>query len=292
MAATKKPIGVIGLGLMGTAITERLLEHGYPVFIWNRSRDKSDPLIQRGAVWRDNPIVDCERVIISLYSSDVVAKVIEQMKKGLRASQILIDTTTGEPDDCIAMGKRLATEDVRYLDAPISGSSEQTRRGEAMVMVGGDRPTFDACADLWSVLGKTVFHTGESGSASRMKLVSNLVLGLNRAALAEGLSFAKAIGVDPAAALEVLRGSAAYSRVMDIKGNKMLTNDFKVQAKLSQHFKDVRIILSLAADRGLALPLSQTHRNLLEQAESAGCGELDNSSIIKVYAFQDKKCSE
>ena len=84
-----------------------------------------------------------------------------------------------------------------------------------------------------------------------MKLVSNLVLGLNRAALAEGLSFAKAIGVDPVAALEVLRGSAAYSRVMDIKGNKMLTNDFSVQAKLSQHFKDVRIILSLAADSGL-----------------------------------------
>ncbi len=283
MAATKQPIGVIGLGLMGTAITERLLEHGYPVSIWNRSQDKADPLIQRGAVWSDNPIVDCERVIISLYSSDVVAKVIEQMRKGLRASQILIDTTTGEPDDCIAMGKQMATNDVRYLDAPISGSSEQTRRGEAMVMVGGDRATFDACADLWPVLGKTVFHTGESGSASRMKLVSNLVLGLNRASLAEGLSFAKAIGVDPNAALEVLRGSAAYSRVMDIKGNKMLTNDFSVQAKLSQHFKDVRIILSLAAASGLELPLSQTHRDLLEQAESAGCGELDNSSIIKVY---------
>ena len=84
MAATKQSIGVIGLGLMGTAITERLLAHGYPVSVWNRSRDKAKPLIERGAVWSPNPILDCERVIISLYSSDVVADVIEQLKTGLR----------------------------------------------------------------------------------------------------------------------------------------------------------------------------------------------------------------
>ena len=283
MAATKQSIGVIGLGLMGTAITERLLAHGYPVSVWNRSRDKAKPLIERGAVWSTNPILDCERVIISLYSSDVVADVIEQLKTGLRTSQILIDTTTGKPDDCIAMGKRLAAAGVHYLDAPISGSSEQTRRGEAMVMAGGDRLTFDACADIWPVLGTTVYYTGESGTASRMKLVSNLVLGLNRVALAEGLSYAQAIGVDPDLALEVLRDSAAYSRVMDIKGKKMLTSDYSVQAKLSQHLKDVRIILSSAADVGLELPMSQAHRALLVRAESEGCGELDNSSIIRVY---------
>ncbi len=283
MAATKQPIGVIGLGLMGTAITERFREHGYPVHVWNRSKEKADPLIAIGAVWSDNPILDCERVVLSLYSSEVVAEVIEQLKSGLRSSQVVIDTTTGEPDDCIAMGKRLAEFGVRYLDAPISGSSEQTRRGEAMVMVGGDRATFDACANLWPVLGTTVYYTGESGSASRMKLVSNLVLGLNRIALAEGLSYARAIGVDPASALAILRGSAAYSRVMDVKGDKMLTNDFSVQAKLSQHLKDVRIILSSAATAGLELPMSQTHRELLEKAVSAGYGGLDNSSIIEVY---------
>ena len=288
MAATKDMIGVIGLGLMGTAITERLLEHGFPVAIWNRSRHKAKVLIERGAVWSDNPISSCNRVIISLYSSNVVAEVIAQMQSSLRAKQILVDTTTGEPDDCVAMGKRLASVGVHYLDAPISGSSEQTRRGEAMVMVGGDRVVFDTCADLWPVLGKTVYHTGESGSASRMKLVSNLVLGLNRVALAEGLSFANSIGVNPAAALEILRGSVAYSRVMDIKGNKMLTSDFSVQARLSQHLKDVRIILNLAATSGLELPVSQTHCKLLEQAESAGCGELDNSSIIKVYQGKNK----
>ena len=289
MSATKKPIGVVGLGLMGTAITERLLEHGYPVSVWNRSKPKAEPLIAIGAVWSDNPIRDCERVILSLYSSDVVAEVVEQLKPGLRASQVLIDTTTGEPEDSIAMGRSLSAFGVRYLDAPISGSSVQTRRGEAMVMVGGDRATFDACADLWPMLGKTVYYTGESGSASRMKLVSNLVLGLNRVALAEGLSYAHAIGVDPAAALQVLRNSAAYSRVMDIKGDKMLMSDFSVQAKLSQHLKDVCIILSSATTAGLELPLSRTHRELLEKAESAGYGGLDNSSIIQVYRRRDNE---
>ena len=283
MAATKKPIGVVGLGLMGTSITERLLEHGYLVYVWNRSKEKADPLVAIGAIWSDNPIQDCDRVILSLYSSDVVAEVIEQLKSGLRTSQVIIDTTTGEPDDCIAMGKRLAASGVQYLDAPISGSSEQTRRGEAMVMVGGDRATFDQVSDLWPLLGKTVYYTGESGSASRMKLVSNLVLGLNRVALAEGLAYARAIGVDAASALAVLRGSAAYSRVMDVKGDKMLTNDFSVQAKLSQHLKDVRIILNSAAEAGLELPMSQIHCELLERAESDGYGGLDNSSIIQVY---------
>ncbi|MBS0202443.1 MAG: NAD(P)-dependent oxidoreductase [Planctomycetes bacterium] len=283
METGKQSVGVIGLGLMGAAISERLIEFGYRVHVWNRSRDKADPLIARGATWSDNPLAECDRVLISLYSSDVVAQVIGQMQTGLRAGQIVIDTTTGEPQDCVALGQQLAQAGVSYLDSPISGSSEQTRRGEATVMVGGCSAAYAACNDLWPVLGKSVFYLGASGSASKMKLVSNLILGLNRAALAEGLSFAQSIGVDPAAALDVLRGSAAYSRVMDIKGQKMLTGDFRPQAKLSQHLKDVRLILNAAADAGLNLPLSMTHRGLLVQAEVLGCGELDNCSIITVY---------
>jgi len=278
-------IGLLGLGLMGTAITERLLEHGYRVLIWNRTRAKAEPLIARGAEWSDNPLAACERVIISLYTSDVVESVLEQMRDGLHAGQIVLDTTTGEPAQSAALGARLAARGVRYLDAPISGSSEQTRRGEAMVMVGGERSAFEACSDLWPVLGQKVFYVGPCGSAAKMKLVSNLVLGLNRVALAEGLVFAEAIGVDLAAALEVLRGSMAYSRAMDVKGRKMIENDFTVQARLSQHLKDVRLILA----SGVSLPLSETHRKLLEHAEAMGLGDLDNSAIIKVIQQCQRK---
>ena len=275
-------LGMIGLGLMGTAMTERFLEHGYRVSVWNRTREKADSLIARGAEWCDNPLQNCRRVIISLYTSNVVAEVLEQMHPGGHAGQILLDTTTGEPAQTAALGARLAAQGVHYLDAPISGSSEQTRRGEATVIVGGERSAFETCADLWRILGQKVFHVGPCGSAAKMKLVSNLVLGLNRAALAEGLVFAMALGVQPEAALEVLSGSMAYSRVMDVKGRKMVEGNFAVQARLSQHLKDIRLILESAAAAGLPLPLSETHCRLLEQAEAAGLGELDNSAIIKV----------
>jgi 3-hydroxyisobutyrate dehydrogenase-like beta-hydroxyacid dehydrogenase len=278
----KAPIGMIGAGLMGTALTERLLAHGYRVMVWNRTRTKADPLLARGAEWSDNPLAACERVIVSLYTTDVVAQVLEEMQAGLRAGQIILDTTTGEPAQTAALGERLAAQGVRYLDAPISGSSEQTRRGEATVMVGGDPNTFAACADLWPVLGQKVFHVGPCGSAAKMKLISNLVLGLNRAALAEGLAFAERIGVSPAAALEVMIGSMAYSRAMDVKGRKMVERDFTVQARLSQHLKDVRMMLQAATAAGLSLPLTEAHRQLMERAEADGLGDLDNSAIIEI----------
>lgn len=281
----KLRIGMIGLGLMGTAMTERLLEHGYQVDVWNRTPAKAKPLLARGARWSSNPLADCNRVIISLYSSDIVESVVESMLAELADVQplrslsgtIIVDTTTGVPEESLALSKRLGDLGVSYLDAPISGSSDQTRRGEATVMVGGGREAFERCADLWAILGAKVYHVGVNGSASKMKLVSNLVLGLNRAALAEALVFAQGIGIEPAAALDVLRGSMAYSRVMDVKGQKMLNEDFALQARLSQHLKDVRLIL----DNGVKLPLSEVHCRLLEQAEAMGWGELDNCAIIK-----------
>jgi 3-hydroxyisobutyrate dehydrogenase-like beta-hydroxyacid dehydrogenase len=116
-----------------------------------------------------------------------------------------------------------------------------------------------------------------------MKLVVNLVLGLNRAVLAEGLSFARACGLDGKAALNVLRAGAAYSRVMDTKGEKMLAGEFVPEARLSQHHKDVYLILDAARKSGIELPLSRVHERLLSEAEGIGCGDLDNSAIIRAY---------
>lgn len=116
-----------------------------------------------------------------------------------------------------------------------------------------------------------------------MKLVSNLVLGLNRAALAEGLALARAIEIPLPTALEVLQGSMAYSRIMDTKGRKMIAGDFSVQARLSQHLKDLRLILQAGQSARRTLPLTEAHRQLLEQAEAAGLGDLDNSAVFRVY---------
>ena len=116
-----------------------------------------------------------------------------------------------------------------------------------------------------------------------MKLVMNLVLGLNRAVLAEGLEFARACGLDPYTALDILKAGPSYSRAMDTKGTRMLNEDFEPEARLSQHLKDVRLILAAGARAGAHLPLSQIHRELLEAAEEAGFGQSDNCAVIKAF---------
>ena len=279
-AAKQRTIGIVGLGLMGTALTERFLEAGWLPHIWNRSPEKAKALTDKGAVWSDNPLAECSQVVISLYSGDVVDEVLLRFQNSLRPGQMLIDTTTGDPTQAVMRAARLRQIGVRYADAPISGSSEQTRRGEAVVMVGCDGGFWEDCAEIWPVLGQRAFHTGGCGTAAQMKLVTNLVLGLNRPALAEGLAFAEALGINPGAALEVLRGSPAYSRQMDTKGRRMVERDFSVQARLSQHLKDVRLMLEAAAAASLPLPLTETHQQILEQAEQLGFGEQDNSAVF------------
>ena len=225
----KKLVGMIGLGLMGTALTERLLDAEYSVWVHNRTREKADPLLARGARWADNPLAECDRVLISLYTTDTVEEVLGRLGEALRPGQILIDTTTGEPEQTARLGARLAERGVHYLDAPISGSSQQTREGNVTTIVGGPRETFDACRDLFDCWSAKTIYAGPCGSGSKMKLVSNLVLGLNRAALAEGLVFAETLGLDTEGALEVLMGSMSYSRIMDTKGKKMIQGDFRAK---------------------------------------------------------------
>jgi len=274
-------IGIIGLGLMGNAIAERFQQAGYSLVVWNRTREKAEPWLKAGAVWNDRPIAACQKIIISLYSSDVVEQVLDSWKSDLTPGKILIDTTTGDPEASLRLSRNCEAYGVTYIEAPISGSSEQTRLGLATVIAAGPRAGFDACEALWKILGKNVFYVGGSGNGAKMKLVSNLVLGLHRAALAEGLLFGEALGIEPQAALSVLQGSAAYSKQMDAKGPKMVRGDYQVQARLSQHLKDVRLMLQSAERLGVELPLSQTHRELLARAEEQGLGELDNSAIYE-----------
>lgn len=279
------PLGLIGVGLVGTAIAERLLAAGWRVIGWDLDPARRAVLEAAGGAVASG-IAEVfnasHRVLLSLPTDEVVAAVLNDADSALRAGLIVIDTSTGAPESAVEQAARLSARGISYLDATVSGSSQQLRHGEAVFLVGAKRDAFQACRDVFATLALTTFHTGPPGSGATMKLVTNLVLGLNRAALAEGLAFAEAVGVDLSAALQVLRGSLAYSRAMDAKGRKMIEEDFAPQARLSQHLKDVRLILRAAEARGRPLPLSETHRALLERAEAAGWGDLDNSAIIKV----------
>jgi len=278
----RAPVGVVGLGLMGAAICERLLADGFPLVVYNRSREKADPFIAQGARWSNNPFGECDRVITSLYDAEAVEQVLGQMESGLRSGHVLLDTTTGDPQRTPDLAVWLAERGVDYLEAPISGSSEQTRRHMSTALVAGPQSAFDASRDLLDCLAAKTYYVGRWGNAVRMKLVTNLVLGLNRAVLAEGLVFAKAAGLSMESALEVLLNSPAYSRTMDAKGPKIVNGDFEPQAKLSQHIKDVQLMIDEASRAGQGLPLTGLHLELLEQAEAQGLGELDNSVICQV----------
>jgi 3-hydroxyisobutyrate dehydrogenase-like beta-hydroxyacid dehydrogenase len=279
-------IGLIGLGLAGTAIAERLLDKGFEVFGYDIDLETCEQAQVLGVRICEFPVdvgERADRVILSLPDTDVVCEVVEWTGGLVEAPALryIIDTTTGDPDQTADLARSLAEEEIEFLDAPFSGSSEQMRNGEVVFMVGGKNPAYEACRDIFEALSDKVFYLGESGSGSRAKLASNLILGLNRMALAEGLVFARKLGLELEGFLELLECSPAYSAAMDVKGEKMLTRDFVPQARLAQHCKDVEIMLKYGEKLGQDLPLSGTHREVLQKAVEAGDGDLDNSAVIR-----------
>lgn len=280
-------IGLVGVGLVGTAIAERLLAKGFDVIGFDVDSAKRQHLAQLGGKSVGSPTEVAQhanRVVLSLPDTQVVREVVEGPDGLLQAKtppSHIVDTTTGDPDETAALALRLADRKVHFLDATISGSSQQVRNRQAVFMVGGDRAVFEACADIFEAVTEKVFHLGPSGSGSKAKLASNLILGLNRLALAEGLVFAGRLGLDVQAFLELLKVTPAYSAVMDSKGKKMLTRDFTPEARIRQHYKDVSLILKYAEKAGQELPLSRLHLDILENAMAAGDGEMDNSGIIR-----------
>src|SRR4051812_41336380 len=180
-----EPVGIVGTGLFGTALADRLLAGGYPVRVHNRTREKADPLLARGATWSDNPLNECRRTIFCLFTTEQVAQVLDAMCPELAPEQIIVDTSTSDPKQTIELGQKLARKGAQYLEAPFSGSSEQTRNRQSTALVAGPQAAFEDCRDLWDCLAATTFYLGPWGTAAKMKLATNLTLRLNRAALAE-----------------------------------------------------------------------------------------------------------
>jgi 3-hydroxyisobutyrate dehydrogenase-like beta-hydroxyacid dehydrogenase len=280
-------VGLIGLGLVGSALAEVLLARGYQVVGHDIDPARSEALAAKGGEPVAGPAAvaeRCRRVVLSLMTTAIVRQVVEGEDGILAAAHCpdcLIDTTTGDPEETAALAERLALRGIAFLDAPISGSSEQIRRRAGTFMVGGRQEAFECCRELFAALSDRFYYLGPSGAGSRAKLASNLVLGLNRAALAEGLVLAERLGLELPAFLEVMRNSPAYSAAMDAKGNRMLLGDFAPEARVRQHLKDLELILDYARRAGQELPLGAVHRDLLSRAVAAGDGDLDNAAVIR-----------
>jgi 2-hydroxy-3-oxopropionate reductase len=224
-----------------------------------------------------------QRIVLCLPDSSVVRTVLRELTPALDSESLIIDTTTGDPGQMEQIGADLAAHGMCYVDATVGGSSAQARRGEVIVMAGGGPADVDEARPILDTFATRVFHMGPCGSGARMKLVMNLVLGLNRAVLAEGLAFAEACGLEGEATLKVLQASPAHSAVMETKGRRMLLGNYEPEARLAQHLKDVRLILKAASRRGLRLPVSELHEELLNSLVERGFGGLDNSVVRRAF---------
>jgi putative dehydrogenase len=283
----RNPVGVIGVGLLGQALAHRLLGAGFEVVGFDVDPAKSTSLAElggRAAVSIADIAKRCEPIVLAVFSTDQVEQVIEGELLpvlGEGSGKIVLCASTCDPDRIASLGERVSARGLRLLETPISGASGQVSRGEGVGLIGGDPQTAAEMEPILRAMFPTYFHIGRIGDGGRAKLAVNLILGLNRLALAEGLVFAGRLGLDPAAFLKVARSSAAYSQVMDVKGAKMTRDEFTAEGRVIQHLKDVHLMLEQAERARQRLPLLEVHADVLEACVRAGEGDLDNSAVIK-----------
>jgi 3-hydroxyisobutyrate dehydrogenase-like beta-hydroxyacid dehydrogenase len=285
--AGQSAVGIIGVGLLGEALARRLLAAGFAVAGFDLDPARNARLAELGgrpatsvaAVARS-----CQPIVLAVFSTDQVETIVEDEllpAVGEGSGRMLLCASTCDPDRLALLAERVAARGLRIVETPVSGSSGQVGRGEGVGLVGGDRNDIAAAEPILRALFPTYFHIGRIGDGGRAKLAVNLILGLNRLALAEGLVFAERLGLDPAAFLAVARGSACYSQVMDIKGAKMVGGDFAPEGRVTQHLKDVHLMLEQAKRVKQRLALLEVHADVLEACVRHGEGDLDNSIVVE-----------
>jgi 2-hydroxy-3-oxopropionate reductase len=285
--SARNPVGVIGIGLLGQAFVHRLRGAGFEIMGFDVDAAKNAKLAELGGCATAS-VADlarrCDPIVLAVFSTDQVEDVIEREllpALGNGSGKVVLCASTCDPDRIAALGERVATRGLRLLETPVSGASGQVSRGEGVGLIGGDGDVVRAVESILRALFASYFHIGKVGDGGRAKLAVNLILGLNRLALAEGLVFAERLGLDPQAFLKVARSSAAYSQVMDIKGSKMVRGDFAAEGRITQHLKDVHLMLEQAERVKQRLPLLAIHADVLEACVRQGEGDLDNSAVIK-----------
>jgi 3-hydroxyisobutyrate dehydrogenase-like beta-hydroxyacid dehydrogenase len=281
-----KPIGIVGLGLMGTALAERLNSAGHALLGFDIDVAKREAIKTAGrGVAASLPELAhrCEFIFVAVFDTDQVEAVTEKEllpAVGEGSGKTVLCVSTCDPDRIAALAARTEPRGLHFLEAPVSGTSEQVRRGQGVGLIGGDAAAIARCAHILKAVLPLYFHLGPAGNGGRAKLAINLILGLNRLALAEGLVFAERMGLEPKAFLDVARKAASYSQVMDTKGPKMVRGDFAPEGRARQTLKDVRLMLDQAKKLGQELPLAGLNAEVLEACVRNGEGDADNSVVI------------
>jgi 3-hydroxyisobutyrate dehydrogenase-like beta-hydroxyacid dehydrogenase len=285
--AVGRTVGLAGLGLVGNALAGRLRAGGWTVVGYDVRPEACAAFAEAGGRVASSPRElgrQADTVLLAVFDTRDVLAVLEGPEGVLTAGhsvRTLIDCSTGDPALLEPLAARLATQGIDFIEGPLSGSSQQIAAGDATMLLGGDAAAIARAEPLLQALAAQRVHVGAAGMGAKAKLATNLVLGLNRAALAEGMVFAQSLGLAPAQFLQLVLASPARSAAAEVKGPLMVREDFAPQSRIRQHLKDVELMLETARGAGTALPLSQTHAQLMRDAVAAGDGDLDNAAILQ-----------
>ena len=280
-------IAFIGLGIMGSPMAVHLATAGYEVAGYNRTAEKAKPLVQAGGRAADSvaeAVRDAEVVAVMVPDSPDVREVLSGehgVFANAKPGTLIIDFSSIRPDVSVELAGQAKEKGFRLLDAPVSGGEAGAVNAALSVMVGGDEDDFSAAQPLLDVVGKTVVHVGPSGSGQTVKAANQLIVAANIQVLAEAVIFLEAYGVDTKAAIEVLGGGLAGSKVLDQKGEKMLARSFDPGFRVELHHKDLGILTSAAREAGVVVPLGALVAQLMASAKAVGDGGLDHSALLR-----------
>ena len=285
-------IGIIGLGLMGQAFGKKLALNGFSTLGFDTHPERCAEFGKNQTTTSALALAEkCETIVLCLFDSHQVQEVLFGtngiLTKHLEKTMNVICTSTCEPDQLAEIAKKCINYGAHFLELPISGTSKQVADGESLGLMGGDQHLIEELTPILEAMCKKRIYVGEIGSASKAKLGINLVLGLNRAALAEGLVFGSRIGLDPDVLLNLLQNSAAASNVMKVKGPMMTKRQFDhPQSRVDQSLKDFGLIQKLAIKRKQPLPFATKYIDLLQSCVELGEGKKDNAIILEAISRQ------
>lgn len=280
-------IGFIGLGIMGRGMTNNLLKAGHKVMVWNRTPARMDEFAAAGAQTASSPAelaAQCDVILICVSDTPDVEEVLfgeNGVSAGVKSGALVVDHSTISPQKTVEMAKRLNTQGVAYLDAPVSGGSEGAKNGTLSIMVGGEAVDFERAMPILQAYGKTITHVGAQGAGQMAKLVNQILVVVNQLAASEALLFAQAGGLDLAKTIDAVKGGAAGSWMLANRGPQMIVRDFHPGFTIDLQQKDLRLVLEAADEMGIPLIATSMVFQMYRTLQAQGLGGDGNHGLVK-----------
>ncbi len=279
-------VGFVGLGIMGGPMARNLMEAGYELVVYNRTREKADEFAEDGAEAVESPreVAESSGVVFTMLPGPPEVREIvageDGLLQGAREGSLLVDMSTSSPVLARELAGTARERGAGMLDAPVSGGDVGAEEGTLSIMAGGEEEDFERARPLFDVMGQTVVHVGESGTGQTVKACNQIVVALAIEAVSEALVLGSKAGVAPAKVIEVLSGGLAYTKVMEVKAEKFLSHDFEPGGKVEFHQKDLGIALEAGREYGVPLPVTALVDQMFGTLVAKGRSGWDHSALL------------